>query len=72
MVEYPHYKLPERLEALREKFNLSKSQLGAKLGLGNMTINRWETGEQIPSALFVLILCEFFGCSAGYLIGLEN
>ena len=66
------YKLPERLEQLREKFGISRKKLGEKLGLAQMTVYRWESGEQAPNVLYLIMLCEFFGCTADYLIGLED
>jgi len=65
-------KLPERLEELREEKGLSRNQLCKILKLGGGTVFRWEMGQSTPNADYIIMLCEFFDCSAGYLLGLEN
>jgi len=64
-------KLPERLQELRKEKNITRNQLMLKLRLGAETVRRWEDGETIPNAEYIFMLCEFFGCSADYLIGLK-
>ena len=66
-------KFPERLAELREERKLSQNELNRALGLGSgPTISRWERGLQSPSVEYIIMLCEFFGCTADYLLGLKH
>lgn len=62
-------KFAERLRELREEKGLTQNQLAK---LMNADINRYERKLQKPTIDMIIKLCEFFNCSAGYLIGLEN
>ena len=65
-------KTPERLKELREERGLSKSGLAKLLGKEPKTICRWEDGEKDLGADNIILLCQFFNCSADYLLGLTN
>jgi len=65
-------KLPERLKELRQERGITQTKLMHLLNLGNSTVQRWESGENIPNAEYICILCEFFNCSSDFLLGLKD
>ena len=48
---------------LREKKGLTQSQLGAKLGVTNKAVSRWENGGAYPSTELMLPLAKELGVS---------
>lgn len=64
-------KFAERLKELREEKGLSQSGLSKEIKISTACINRWEKKLRIPNIDSIIILCNFFGCTAGYIIGLE-
>lgn len=65
-------KFAERLKELREEKYLSQNKLAGLLSVRNTDISKYERGAQIPSIETLIKFCEFFGCTAGYLVGLED
>lgn len=39
------------IKQLREQLKLTQAQLARRLGVGRVTVARWETGRQEPSSL---------------------
>ena len=46
-------KMGSFLAELRKEHNLTQAELGEKLGVTNKTISRWETGNYMPSEIFL-------------------
>ena len=65
-------KFSERLRELREEKNLTQYELSKKVNISTACINRWEKNLRVPNIDSIIILSKFFGCSADYLIGLED
>ncbi len=65
-------KFSERLRELREEKNLTQYELSKKINISTACINRWEKNLRVPNIDSIIILSKFFGCSADYLIGLED
>ena len=65
-------KFAQRLKELRAEKNMTRYQLTLALNLGTVTVKRWEEGGNIPNAEYIVLLCEFFGCSADFLLGLKD
>lgn len=65
-------KFAERLKELRMENDLSQNELAKRLNISVACVNRWENGLRVPNIDSIISLCEYFGCSADYLIGLEN
>jgi len=65
-------RISERLKWLREEKGLSQNQLANLTSLNQASINRWEAGQWRPNVDAIITLCLFFGCTAGFLIGLED
>ena len=47
-------------------------ELSKKVNISTACINRWEKNLRVPNIDSIITLCQFFGCSADYLIGLED
>ena len=65
-------KFCERLVELRNDRGLTAKELEKELGLGNGTVRRWEKEITIPNIEYLVILAEYFGVTADYLLGLED
>lgn len=62
----------ERLKEMREEKNLSQNDLSKEIKISAACINRWEKNLRVPNIDSIIILCNYFHCSADYLIGLED
>lgn len=62
----------EKLKELRQDRKLSAVKLGDALGVRDTTILRWENGAMSPSIDALLLICEFFGVTPNYMLGLED
>ena len=51
----------KNLKTLRERANLSQTELAAKLGVDARTIGRWEDGKNIPHRVYLKMLNRIFG-----------
>ena len=65
-------KFADRLKDLRIEQNLSQSDLARALKISPACINRWESNSRIPNIESIIDICEYFGVSSDYLIGLED
>ena len=61
-----------RLRELREDKNLSQGQLAKEMGVNQKTISKYELGVAEPDFKMLKKLCDFFGVTAGYLLGFEE
>ncbi len=62
----------ERLKELREEKNLSQVQLSKETGIGQSSINYYESGLRSPNVITLVILSRYFGVTVGYLLGEED
>lgn len=63
------YGLPERLKALRLKYNLSQKEVAIRLNVSASIISGYETGERTPSTENILALSYLYHCTTDYLLG---
>lgn len=62
-----------RIKELRTELGLTQEELAKKLGLNNKSsIANYESGYSIPSDEIKLKMCNIFGCSMDYLMGLTS
>jgi len=61
-----------RLKELREKNNMTQTDLANMLSYSRTTITKYETGERIPSGEFLVEVSDFFKISLDYLLGRSN
>lgn len=59
----------QRLKELREKKNMTQTQVGDLIGVSCVTIGRYESGEREPSNDKIIALAKYFGVSVDYLLG---
>lgn len=63
---------PERLRELREKKELTQTELGKIFNLSKQTISSYEKGGSRPSQETLIKMAEFFDVPIGYLLGTES
>lgn len=56
------------MRAERVRRGLTQTELADMLGVTQMTVCRWETGECEPSAAKLVSMTSLYGCSAEYLL----
>ncbi len=61
-----------RLKQLREKYNLSQSQVAGKLGITRAAVSSYENNISLPSVTILLELALLYHVSTDYLLGLDN
>lgn len=62
----------EKIKALREDKDETKEQLAKAIGTTRQQIYRYERGEQEPTASKLKAICEHYGVSADYILGLPR
>ena len=61
-----------RLKQLREKHNLSQSQVAKRLGITRAAISSYENNISLPSVNVLAELSLLYRVSTDYLLGLDN
>lgn len=64
--------LGNRLKALRQKNNLTQSQVAERLGLSKAVVSSYEIASRYPSYEVLVKLAVLYGVSTDYLLGLDN
>jgi len=64
--------LAEKIKLLRERSDLTQSDLARQLGLTRSSVNAWEMGLSVPSTKYIVELAKTFKVSTDYLLGMEN
>lgn len=62
----------EKLKALRIEKGLTQQQIAEKIGLVKGSISAYEQSAKYPSIDVLIKLCDLFGVSADYLLGLSD
>ena len=62
----------ERLKEIRDDKNISMSELARQIGTSQQNISRWESGEIVPSADTIVMLCKSLNVSSDFLLGLSD
>ena len=57
-------RLAYAIRSARDKRKLTPPQLAERLHVGRGTVNKWESGEQVPSLLMLGPLCDALGVDA--------
>ena len=65
-------KFSYRLIVLMEDFNLTQVDLAQKVGISNVTISRYLSGDRVPRLDVIARMASVFGVSIDYLLGLSN
>ncbi|GED13768.1 helix-turn-helix domain-containing protein [Aneurinibacillus migulanus] len=61
--------LGKRIKYLREKNNFSQKRLAESLGITNVQLSRYETGDRNPDPDTIKKIADFFEVSTDYLLG---
>ena len=61
-----------RLKQLREKHNLSQSQVAKRLGITRAAISSYENNISLPSVNVLAELALLYRVSTDYMLGLDN
>lgn len=62
----------DRIKVLRERMNISQSELAKRLSVTRSSVNSWESGLSAPTAIYIIELAKFFHVSTDYLLGIES
>lgn len=65
-------KFSERLNDLMDEKNISSTALAKQIGVKDTTVLRWRKGLINPTIDKLILLCDYFGVSSDYLLGLED
>jgi transcriptional regulator with XRE-family HTH domain len=57
-------RLAYAISSARQKRGMTPPQLAERLGVGRGAVNKWESGESVPSMLWLGPLCEALGLDA--------
>ena len=64
--------IADRIQYLREKSNLTQSDLARLLGITRSSVNAWEMGISVPSTQYIVELSSIFKVSTDFLLNVEN
>ena len=56
----------ETIKIRREELGLDQLELGRRVGVGQQTVSRWETGTAVPKANRLPVLAEVLGLDSEY------
>jgi len=65
-------KFSYRLIVLMEDFNMTQVDLAKKIGISNVTISRYLSGDRIPRLDVIARIASAFNVSIDYLLGLSE
>lgn len=60
------------MRAERVRKGLTQTELANTLGVTQITVSRWESGECEPSAKSLVSMTSLYGCSAEYLLDMVD
>lgn len=61
-----------RIKELRQKNNMTQTEMAQKLYITRSSVNAWEMAVSIPSTEKIIELCRLLHTSADYLLGLSE
>ncbi|WP_437831461.1 helix-turn-helix domain-containing protein [Niallia taxi] len=61
--------LGERIKYIRNKRKLSQKEMAKELGVSNVQLSRYETGERKPDPEMLSSIADFLDISTDYLLG---
>ncbi len=64
--------IADRIKILREKRNITQSELADRLGITRAGVNAWEMGISVPSTPYIVKLAEYFAVSTDYLLDMPK
>jgi transcriptional regulator with XRE-family HTH domain len=64
--------LGKRLKYLREKFNYSQKRVADSIGISNVQLSRYESGDRNPDPELIAKFADFFDVTTDFLHGRTN
>src|SRR5699024_9106615 len=64
--------LGKRIKTLREHHKINQKQFAEIIGVSNVVLSRYETGERKPDYDTLLIIANYFDVTTDYLLGHSN
>lgn len=64
--------IADTIKALRQRAELTQSELAKKLNITRSSVNAWEMGISIPSTQYIVELAQIFKVSTDYILGMSN
>ena len=61
-----------RLRQLREDHDKTQKEIAEFLGINQTVYSRYETGKNDMKPFQIIALCDYYGVSADYILGLPN
>lgn len=61
----------DRIKFLRERIQLTQTELAKRLGITRSSVNAWEMGISTPSTQYIVELAEIFSVSTDYLLNVN-
>ena len=65
-------KISERLKELIDYNQITSYRLSQALNVSKSVVHYWLNGKTTPNADYIIAICQYFGVSSDYLLGLEN
>lgn len=62
----------ERIRELREKNDMTQSELAKRLSITRSSVNEWEMSLFIPSSKILPELCKVLHTTSDYLLGMDD
>ncbi len=66
------YEIKHKIKELRKEKGLTQKELAKLVNKSETGLASWEQGLSEPSVNDIILLCQIFGVSADYLLGLED
>lgn len=60
--------MKERIKSLRKALNKSQSDFGSSLNVSLSAVQKWESGENVPSAQTVALICREYRVNEEWLL----
>lgn len=64
--------IADKIKLLRERANLTQSELAKKLNVTRSSVNAWEMGISSPSVMSIIELSNIFKVSTDYILGVSK
>lgn len=64
--------LGDRIKSLRESENIQQNEFAKKIGVSNVVLSRYESGERKPDYDTLVTIADYFNVTIDYLLGRSN
>lgn len=65
-------KIAQRLRELIDYNQITSYKLSQDINVSKSVVHYWLNGKTTPNADYIIAICQYFGVSSDYLLGLEN